>query len=39
VLEFKPDETMRAAARIDEILREDVRRRASGESSPSSDVG
>jgi ribosome-binding factor A len=39
VLEFKPDETMRAAARIDEVLREDARRRASGESSPSSDVG
>jgi len=39
VLEFKPDETMRAAARIDEVLREDAKRRASGESSPSTDVG
>ncbi|MFZ9191719.1 MAG: 30S ribosome-binding factor RbfA [Ilumatobacteraceae bacterium] len=37
VLEFKPDETMRAAARIDEVLREDARRRASGASSTSVD--
>jgi hypothetical protein len=39
VLEFKPDETMRAAARIDEVLREDARRRASGSSSTSVDGG
>jgi len=28
VLQFKPDETMRAAARIDAVLREDAARRA-----------
>jgi ribosome-binding factor A len=30
VLEFKPDESMRAAARIDAVLREDARRRWAG---------
>jgi len=33
VLQFKPDETLRAAERIDAVLREDARRRAAGESS------
>ncbi|MFM8017002.1 MAG: ribosome-binding factor A, partial [Actinomycetota bacterium] len=33
VLQFKPDETMRAAARIDEVLREDARRRAEREAT------
>jgi hypothetical protein len=28
VLQFKPDETMRAAARIDAVLRQDAERRA-----------
>ncbi|MFM8645205.1 MAG: 30S ribosome-binding factor RbfA [Actinomycetota bacterium] len=41
VLQFKPDETMRAAARIDEVLREDARRRAereaTGGSAPSAE--
>jgi len=40
VLQFKPDETMRAAARIDAVLREDAARRAaqggSGNAAPSS---
>jgi ribosome-binding factor A len=40
VLQFKPDETMRAAARIDAVLREDAARRAaqggSGSDAPSS---
>ena len=35
VLQFKPDETMRAAARIDAVLREDARRRAAGGSAES----
>ena len=35
VLQFKPDETMRAAARIDAVLREDARRRAAGGSADS----
>ena len=41
VLQFKPDETMRAAARIDAVLREDARRRAAGGSgdSGSADSG
>jgi len=41
VLQFKPDETMRAAARIDAVLREDARRRAereaAGGSTPSAE--
>jgi len=40
VLQFKPDETMRAAARIDAVLREDAARRSaqggSGSDAPSS---
>ena len=32
VLQFKPDETLRAAERIDAVLREDARRRAMGAS-------
>ena len=35
VLQFKPDETMRAAARIDAVLREDARRRAASGSADS----
>lgn len=30
VLQFRPDETLRAAARIEAVLREDARRRANG---------
>ena len=37
VLQFKPDETLRAAERIDAVLREDARRRASGNMSGDSD--
>ena len=39
VLEFKPDETMRAAERIDAVLREDARRRANGASSLTAQDG
>ena len=39
VLEFKPDETMRAAERIDAVLREDARRRANDASSLTAGEG
>jgi ribosome-binding factor A len=41
VLQFKPDETMRAAARIDAVLREDAARRAAqgGSSSDTPSSG
>jgi ribosome-binding factor A len=43
VLQFKPDESMRAAARIDAVLREDAARRAahggSGDAASGSDGG
>ena len=37
VLQFKPDETLRAAERIDAVLREDARRRAAG-GAPADDT-
>jgi ribosome-binding factor A len=38
VLQFKPDETLRAAERIDAVLREDARRRAMGASDTGSVI-
>jgi hypothetical protein len=35
-LQFKPDETMRAAARIDAVLRQDAERRAAQMNADSS---
>jgi ribosome-binding factor A len=39
VLQFKPDETMRAAARIDAVLRQDAERRAAQVNADSSGAG